>query len=175
MWKKIVVSFAISLCLLGFVSNEVFAEPMYEGEVFQGHRYAVIDEGMAWDEAQKYCEKLGGHLAYIKSEEVQVFLENLLMMTGTKNSYWLGGEQSLVHGDKWKWLDGTPIEGFTKWAYMQPDNLHETKLMMYRNVNLASKNTKLGEWNDLKRDGTYENEVFFGVHNFGLICEWDHP
>ena len=184
MWKKMLLSCVAVSCFWGSYAEPIAAEPVQAevndqveivGEVFNGHRYAVIDEGMTWHEAEQYCKRRNGHLAYIKSEDVQKFLEELLMLTGTKNSYWIGGEQSSLRGDKWSWLDGTPIEGYTNWAKGQPDNIRETKLMLYRNINLANKETKLGEWNDLAPEGVYKDEVFFGVHNFGLICEWDHP
>lgn len=189
MLKKAGLSCAFTLCLLGIApgTSETYAAAapqvveaeeldvsIEDADEYNGHLYLVVNAGMTWNDAEKFCRIRGGHLAYVKSEGVQQFIENLLMMKGTKNSYWLGGEQSLFHGDKWSWLDGTPIQGYTKWAKGQPDNIKETKLMMYRNVNLASKNTKLGEWNDLMYDGKYKDEEFFGAHNFGLICEWDH-
>lgn len=186
MWKKFAISFVVAGSLLGTApgvncASIVFAaEPaarfsIEDAEEYEGHMYAVVDAGGTWHEAVEACKAAGGHLVYVKTEGVQRFLEDLLMMHGTKNSYWLGGEQaSPLHGDKWKWLDGTPIEGYSKWAHGQPDNLRETKLMMYRNVNMASKDTKLGEWNDLGFDGKFKDEEFFGAHNFGFICEWDH-
>lgn len=139
---------------------------------FNGHSYAVIDESMDFYAAEGYCQRLGGHLVYIESEAEQKFVENLVLTKGTRNSYWLGAKQNMM-GDKWAWLDGTPV-AFAKWAKGQPDNRRETALMMYRNNNPLSNNSGLGEWNDILTDGTCNGEAFFGVRNFGLVCEWDY-
>ena len=60
------------------------------------------------------------------------------------------------------------------WARWQPDNCEhkEDKLMIYKGVNPINPN-KFGEWNDLCWDGTCKNESFFGISNFGFICEWE--
>ena len=141
-------------------------------DAFNGHHYAVIDESMDFYAAESYCQRLGGHLVYIENENEQKFVENLVLTKGTRNNYWLGGKQNMM-GDKWTWLDGTPIT-FAKWAHGQPDNRRETALMMYRNTNVLSNNSGLGEWNDILTDGTCNGEAFFGVSNFGLVCEWDY-
>ncbi|MBQ7593020.1 MAG: C-type lectin domain-containing protein [Synergistaceae bacterium] len=44
--------------------------------------------------------------------------------------------------------------------------------MMYRNVN-PSISSAPGQWNDIQANGTYGTEEFFGLENFGFICEWE--
>lgn len=138
---------------------------------YNGHYYAVIDEGMDWRDADEYCRARGGHLVTINTPSEQKFVQGLVFGQGKRNSYWLGGYQSLTKGDKWYWVDGTAFE-YTNWAVEQPDNLKETALMMYRNPNPLSESS-LGEWNDLAANGTYATESFFGLNNFGFVCEWD--
>ena len=140
-------------------------------EEYNGHFYAVIDEGMDWRDADKYCRDHGGHLVTINSSAEQKFVQGLVFVNGKRNAYWLGGYQSIVNGDKWYWVDDTPFN-YTNWAVEQPDNLTETALMMYRNPNPLS-DSSLGEWNDLAANGTYKAETFFGLNNFGFVCEWD--
>ena len=143
----------------------------FEVEEYNGHYYAVIDEGMDWRDADKYCRDHGGHLVTINSSAEQKFVQGLVFVNGKRNAYWLGGYQSIVNGDKWYWVDDTPFN-YTNWAVEQPDNLTETALMMYRNPNPLS-DSSLGEWNDLAANGTYAAEPFFGLNNFGFVCEWD--
>ena len=46
--------------------------------------------------------------------------------------------------------------------------------MIYRLDNPNTRSTEiLGDWNDLAFSGEYEDETFFGLDNFGFICEWD--
>ena len=144
---------------------------LFNVEEYNGHYYAVIDNGMNWLDADEYCRKLGGHLATINSSAEQKFVQGIVFVQGKRNCYWLGGYQSLVKGDKWFWVDGTTFN-YTNWAVDQPDNLKETALMMYRNPNPLSESA-LGEWNDLAENGTYESEPFFGLNNFGFVIEWE--
>ena len=58
--------------------------------VAESSTYKLIDTGLTWNEAESYCESMGGHLATITSEKEQKIIENLLQ-NGTKNSYWIGG------------------------------------------------------------------------------------
>ena len=44
--------------------------------------------------------------------------------------------------------------------------------MMYRLSNPVTKSTP-GTWNNLQDNGTFASEAFFGLGNFGLVCEWD--
>ena len=154
--------------------NSIYDPPartFFDVEEYNGHYYAVVDEGMDWRDADVYCRNHGGHLATINSNAEQKFVQALVLKNGNRNSYWLGGYQSVVKADKWYWVDDTPFE-YTNWAVEQPDNLRETALMMYRNPNPLS-DSSLGEWNDLQANGTYANESFFGLNNFGLVIEWE--
>ncbi len=144
---------------------------LFDVKEYNGHYYAVIDEGMDWRDADVYCRERNGHLATINSVAEQKFVQGLVFGQGDRNCYWLGGYQSIIKGDKWYWVDGAPFD-YSNWADGQPDNLKETGLMMYRNPNPLS-NSSLGEWNDLAQNGTYATETFFGLNNFGFVCEWE--
>ena len=146
-------------------------EPEPNPDPVTGHAYELFETGLVWDEAKAYCEKLGGHLMTVTSAEEQKILEGLLEKEGNKNSYWLGATEGA--DGNYAWITGEAFS-YTNWANNQPDNHHGTEdsLMVYRNQNpYASSN--LGEWNDLDHDGTCLDEAFFGLENFGFICEWD--
>ncbi|MBQ9404233.1 MAG: hypothetical protein IJU15_04545 [Synergistaceae bacterium] len=136
-----------------------------------GHIYKVIEQPMTWEEAEEYCEELGGHLATISDMTEQEFLSEMIIASGDKNFYWLGGEKDSQ--GNWSWIDGTSFD-YTNWAEGEPDNTNgnEDKLMMYR-LSSPLRASEPGNWNDLNNNGTCGTEEFFGVRNVGFICEWD--
>lgn len=137
---------------------------------FEGHTYQIFESGLVWADAESYCESLGGHLAVITSAEEQAAIEELLAY-GTKNSYWIGAENSK---GSWEWVTGEDFE-YTNWASNQPDNAgRENALMIYTAVNPMNRaGSGFGTWNDLKDDCTCGKEEFFGTNNFGFVCEWE--
>lgn len=136
---------------------------------YGNHYYKVYDSGLSWEDAEKYCNAMGGHLVTITSQGEQNFVKKLISSHG-RNSYWLG-----AHADKkgnWKWVTREKFS-YSNWQPGQPDDYkYENTLMMYRHVNPMNPN-KFGEWNDLRSDGTCNGETFFGLNNFGFICEWE--
>ena len=137
---------------------------------YNGHHYKLFNEGKTWQSAKSYCEQLGGYLVIITSSGEQTFIKDLVQNKGTKNSYWMGA--SLGSDGKYHWVDGTPFT-YSHWGYQQPDTDggQATALMMYRGNNYYS---SLGDWNDLNPNGTCGDQAFFGLNNFGFICEWDY-
>ena len=167
----LLANFSTVLPITVFADDETTQETV-NATVVNGHRYQLYDMAMNWNDAAVYCEGLGGHLVTIASGEEQLIVEGLLS-NGTKNNYWLGGS---VNADgNWAWVTGEAFV-YENWANEQPDNYlgSENALMMYRNVNPANESgSGFGLWNDLLNDGTCNNETFFGVENFGFICEWE--
>ncbi|MBQ3399270.1 MAG: putative Ig domain-containing protein [Synergistaceae bacterium] len=135
---------------------------------FDDHRYRIYPDGMTWSEAKAYCESLGGHLVTISSQEEEDVVEKLVL-AGSKNSYWLGGQKD--ENGNWSWIDGTTWD-YTHWDAVEPNYDWEDKLMMYRLSNPVT-NSVPGTWNNLQDNGTFEDEPFFGTANIGFVCEWD--
>ena len=131
------------------------------------HTYRLIDQGMTWEEAEKYCKDNGGYLLTITSQEEQDTVKKLIS-NGNKKSYWLGG--AIVNGTP-VWSTGEQF-GYSNWAVRQPDNFtgSENRLMIY-NKDRPEEGSHAGEWNDLQEDGMCGREKFFGLENFGLIME----
>ena len=142
--------------------------------LYNGHYYYIYSDVVNnWEEAKSFCENLGGHLVTITSKEEQNIVENLLANKGTKNNYWLGGYKD--NDNKWKWITEEEFN-FTNWSYKDPDNYKgvEDALMIYKERNPWDL-TNLGDWNDVCKDGSCDGDLtFFGVDNFGFICEWDN-
>ena len=164
--KKVVSSLIALVILFALLAN-----PISTKAANNSHRYQLFDIGKTWVDAEKYCESLGGHLVCITSPAEQLTIENLLNL-GKNNSYWIGGYKSI---SGWSWVTGEGFNLYNNWAKYQPDNFtnqEENGLMVYNNSNPLNPSVK-GTWNDLNMDCTCNNESFFGVDNFGFICEWD--
>ena len=170
--RKLAAVFIAMICLL--MTNVVSAER----HEFNGHHYEVFDIPLDWVQAQQYCWALGGNLAAIESAEEQRFVESLL---GIMNCYWLGGIRDYNRGWDWYWMQPYEKIRYTNWAPGQPDNYcgaweqnlqsGEHVLMMY-NFRNPNAHAAKGEWNDIRPDGECAGDSFYGVQNFGFICEW---
>lgn len=135
-----------------------------------GQRYARYDiSGLTWTQAEAFCEAKGGHLAVITSAAEEAIIENMVSQ-GSLNSYWLGGR---MKGDLNEWITGEKSY-YANFAINQPDHINvENYLMIYRldNPVITRAATRL-QWNNIREDGSYPDEPFFGAQNFGFICEW---
>ena len=136
--------------------------------IWNNHVYQFFDTGITWDKAKKYCENLGGHLATITSAEEQAQIEKLIA-NGTKNNYWLGGN---IENYELSWITGESVD-YTNWASGQPDNYQNDDCLEILRVQDAS--LMPYHWCDTNRNAVVDNfdSAFFGVENFGFICEWE--
>ncbi len=138
---------------------------------FGKNYYKVYSAGKTWNDAESYCESLGGHLVTITSPEEQTFIEGLLKDL-KKNSYWIGGRKK---SDKsWKWITNEAFS-YTNWAKGEPNNWtkeEENSILIYNSVNPNNPNERW-TWNDLSEKGVCDDEPFFGLDNIGFICEWE--
>lgn len=122
--------------------------------------YYFYDENITWDEANKYCELRGGHLATITSKEENELLFDAMMSNGIKSAYF--GLTDKDNENNWKWSNGEPVE-YTNWHSGEPngENSNEDYAMFYW------KYTD-GTWND----GDFSTGTNQGGHVF--ICEYDN-
>ena len=121
---------------------------------FNGHEYQVIiASGMTWEKAKAECEKRGGHLATITSQEEQDFI---MTITGGTD-LWIGGYRDDSY--KWYWVTGEEW-GYTNWQEGEPNNSS--------NVVKDEKYVALwpDTWNDLANKNTLEQK--------GYVIEWDN-
>lgn len=141
-----------------------------EKSKFNGHGYQAFSASISWTQAKAQCESSGGYLATITSEAEQKFIEGLISK-GDKNYYWIGGYSESERA--FRWVTDEPMK-FTVWASGEPNNYqgNQDKMIIYRLANPASSGSEL-KWDDISNEGTIADESFFGVGNFGYICEWD--
>lgn len=149
------LSVMLSMCA-ATVSAESAYTPIAEG-THNGHSYQVFDERISWQEASEYCEKNGGHLATITSEEENSYLMRLLP---DSTGYMIGMHRDYTGYEKW--VTGESV-AYSNWAPGQPDNLggHQPNCILC-NYYDGGFGIKPHLWDD-GNDNTY-----------GFICEWDY-
>lgn len=86
---------------------------------FNGHRYYLFDEDVAWNEAKASCEVKGGHLATVSGQTEQ-WLLNSLREQGSLDNYWIGASDAESEGN-WKWVTDEAFD-YTCWDDDEPDN-----------------------------------------------------
>ena len=163
---------AVAAIVINLILNNHIDVDLYE---LNGHYYKAFNnpDEMDYDECRSACEKMGGHLVSINSQDEQ----NLIMkMIGEKDNYWIGLE---LHGSEWKWVDSSSFE-YTHWdkyqnydhkEHWQPDNLNgreDVGRIAGRSVDYEAWRMYKGGWLDTNRHGEGED-----LSTYGYICEWD--
>lgn len=125
------------------------------------HNYKLIQSNLNWEEAKKYCESLGGHLATITSKEEEDIVLDLLKESEIKVS-WLGATDLNPNG-KFEWINGEELT-YTNWAPNEPNNDQgvEHYLVLYKVE---------GEWT--WNDGPMNTNEYYKPENIGFVCEWE--
>ncbi len=115
----LLISVLAASLFLGGCASTLKEPPIPQAVKFNGHWYAVLPEKCDWETANKKCERLGGHLAYVETQEENSFILGLTEKFGvTSHGIWLGGTDEKDEGD-WLWLNGKPIIN-AFWAGGQP-------------------------------------------------------
>jgi hypothetical protein len=123
-------------------------------------RYEVVDkEKMTWASAKAEAESRGGYLAVITSAQEQETIENMVMMSGTKYGYWLGGFRDR---GGWKWVNNEPMK-YKNWAPGEPNNEFGLQDRMYLVRIHWDSRRKTGQWYDKDPNSL----------DLGYIIEWD--
>ena len=125
--------------------------------MFESHYYKIYDDVAGFEKAsvemcEKFCEKRGGHLAVINSEQEDKFLYSLCTGSGYSGAFF-----GLRYKDsKWKWVNGQKLE-YTNWAEDKPN---------------GKKAGSFGQYSYISQEGEWNNGVF-GTDGTVYICEWD--
>ena len=121
-------------------------------EAVQGvHAYALIRGHLDWVDAKDACERMGGHLVTITSEEENTFV---LTLYEEQDYPWFGGyKDSNIH---WNWVTGEPFD-YMHFVYTDYGrDLSEPYLGAWRSK----------DWNDYRGNTST-------VQSY--ICEWEDP
>ena len=117
---------------------------------YKGHRYHVFsDIGNTMEEAQQFCESMGGHLAAVGDDEMNERMYRLINDSGYDNEYF----------EKFGHYRMIPNEPVTYVKANQESNLEEDEVFY-----------GLYYWNykNLTEDGTTN-----GTGGNAFVCEWD--
>ncbi len=117
--------------------------------LFNGHYYKYFENALEFENAEYECEKIGGHLVTITSEQEDAFICSII-----DQRIWLGGTDKEEEGT-FVWITGEEMP-YTDWAANEPnnDNNEDYMEMYYMEGNY-------GKWNDV-----YKLPLNY-------VCEWD--
>ncbi len=116
----------------------------------QGSWYLCVLDSMSWKLAVQKAEKMGGHLAWVDSEQTQAFITKVAR--GVR--VWLGATDEKSEG-LWKWTNDEKM-AFSDWDEQQPNNFKRRQHYLATSPN--------GKWND-----EYESDQRVA----GFIVQWD--
>lgn len=127
---------------------------------FNKHYYKLYDFHMTWEEAQTYCESIGGHLATITSLEENEFLFKYITSLNCSSAYF--GATDKENEGNWKWVTDEEFI-FSNWHNGEPNNEGENE-----NYGMFYYKFDDGTWNDggILTENASVNETLY-------ICEWD--
>lgn len=119
---------------------------------YKGGRYKVYvaEKPIAWEDAKKRCEELGGHLVVVGDSKEMDFVREL---AHAKAYLWLGAHRV---GKRWKWVDGSRWN-FKQWAANTDPSGEKVGFMALRTV---------GNGRGVTPASSPHEEVR------GYICEW---
>ncbi|XP_053328815.1 C-type lectin domain family 4 member E-like [Spea bombifrons] len=87
-------------------------------QLYEKSCYLLSPHALSWQESLQWCQRQGGHLAVIKSEDKQYFMQGFV-----KRTSWIGLSDRDIEGD-WRWVDGTPYDTTLRfWMLNQPNNM----------------------------------------------------
>lgn len=144
----------------GFICEFDNFMPAHEIE-YKGRKYQRFDNAIGWEYAKVLCEKYGGHLATITSEEENEIVKQLVTENLNTNFayYYLGGTDINSEGD-FEWVTGEEFS-YTNWLSGQPDNSKSRE----HYLNIYNSNDWEGLWNDLPKS----------YASTGFILEFEPP
>ncbi|XP_078603356.1 uncharacterized protein LOC144877322 [Branchiostoma floridae x Branchiostoma japonicum] len=124
-----------------------------------GTYYRLVTKAMTYDDANETCAADGGHLADVKTRELQDFLITKIQEVGADGCYWIGLHK--ITGN-WTWSDGTPLSScdFSDWAPGEPKGDQYVQLAITSHwLYLA------GKWDDTGRQNHHYSICQTGTFN----------
>ena len=138
------------------ISSSVQAHVLDGAKEWNSHYYKVIQISLEWEQASKFCQSMGGHLATAETADENEFLKQIFFKNEGASRCWIGGTR-----DKqkiWRWVTGKVIADYFDWSNGEPrsdGNVGGPSLCLSRNRNVI-------KWDNLWSSNKY---IF--------ICEWE--
>lgn len=129
--------------------------------------YRVFNNPLSQPDAALFCEKLGGHLAYVNNAKEQAYINDLISQEGKRNMYWIG---AVKEDTRWHWSNGSVFGKYTNWS---SDKTKESeKDAKYAVINFGSDKHDTGSWVAKPAEGSPGTESEYYI-NYGFVCEWE--
>ena len=127
-----------------------------EALFYDENYYMVYDvNGVnSWQQAEDYCEGLGGHLAVITSDGLNDELYRLVRSNGYSSAFF--GFSDVASEGHWRWVTQNQ-PGYRNWGPTEP--------------NSASYAEDFAMFSTSEADGTW-NDSEFGFETTAFICQW---
>ena len=119
---------------------------------FRHSKYmVVIAAGITFPDAQRACQRMGGHLAYVETEEERLFIKGITGGISVR----IGG---VLANGVWRWGNGSAVDTRSWEKEMDPisGDKRLTTLLLGPGSGLFHQADPIGNW---------------GAN--GFICEWD--
>ena len=128
---------------------------------YNGHYYKLLNGCATWEEAKEYCERIGGYLSTITSQQENDFLFEYISSQGVDSAYF-GMSDSEKEGE-WKWVTGEKVN-YANWNSNEPnaESSNEDYAMFYWKYTT-------GKWND----GNFGKGTVNDGSPIWFICEWE--
>ena len=128
---------------------------------YNGHHYYVFNNVVdTWEEAQLYCQKLGGYLAIISSAAENRNVYDMMTAYGYRDAYF--GLTDLYEKGVWCWVNGERAT-YTNWSAGEPNHWQGKE-----HYGMYYHSSKPYQWND----GGFNEKITAGGGR-AFICEWD--
>ena len=148
--------------------KDISDTPILRATTEDGTVYELYDNAVSWLEAKELCEKKGGHLVTIDSEEEN---ERIFKLIENNDSFiWIGASYN-TETQEWNWVTGEPMN-YTNWNDGEPsasDTNPEYYAHMY-SFNFGNSDVK-GKWNDVV--GIKSWASYYSENNSMYICEYN--
>lgn len=129
---------------------------------YGGHSYYVFDDNTirTWEDAQAFCESLGGYLAVIASDEENTALYQYVKSRGYAQVFF--GLSDAGHEGLWKWVEQEP-SSYWNWHVGQPNGGEKDNYVQFVDDYVDGSNSHTGEWSD---------SIYGASHIYVFLCEW---
>lgn len=137
------------------------------------HWYQRFDTSMGWYAAKTFCERRGGYLATITSQDENDFVWNYLASKATNTGgIWLGATNDKTSTGTYQWITGEKWN-YTNWNIGEPNNAETIPGggEHYLEFLSASQNPN-GVWNDISSYNQGSAWMSVGYRETVTICEW---
>ncbi|MCD7774754.1 MAG: C-type lectin domain-containing protein [Clostridiales bacterium] len=149
----------VSFCFFSSCTSVYNSSSPTAASEFNGNYYLLYENSFTWDEADRYCKALGGHLATITSQDEQNYIA-MLFSQSTKDGCWLGGE---LTAGSFNWVTNENMT-YTNWAIDEPNNY------LNRNETCMIMLSSTMEWYDFCNNG---DQTGIQLTQIAFICEWE--